>query len=233
MITTLQKPFSQSHAVFCTGASVFWRLSRFHIANPLARFPQRQWQPPIFHLQHQTRGLRTRPLRATPPFRVLSTDEKLDKLMASAARFEQEYKAAGSIKQRLANIDQGNPVIAKYRESLAQTAEREELESYTRKISEEHKHELREARTDGAAMGVAFMFTMLFIITSVGAAMPSVSKDEKEPTKPELRSLEEKDTPQAGSTKTYRRKTNKAETETPEIKCTCHRPLELDNTRVL
>ncbi|KAF4493776.1 hypothetical protein FAGAP_10097 [Fusarium agapanthi] len=189
MITTFQKPLSQSHAVLRTGAS------------------------------HQTRGLRTRyrPPRATAPFRVLSTDEKLDKLMASAARFEQEYKAAGSIKQRLAAIDKGNPVIAKFREPLAQAAEREDLESHARKISEKHEHELREAGIDGAAKSV----------------MPSVSKDEKEPTKPESKSLEEKEPPQAGSTKTYRSKTNKAETETPETKCICHRPLELDNTRVL
>ncbi|KAF5564347.1 hypothetical protein FPHYL_4771 [Fusarium phyllophilum] len=234
MITTLQKPLSQSHAVLRTGASVFSTLSRFHIANPLARFPQRLWRPPIFRLQHQTRGLRTlyRPPRATPTLRDLSTDEKLDKLMASAARFEQEYKATESIKQRLAAIDKANPAIAKYRESLAQTAEREDLESFARKISEKHEHELSEAWVDGAA-SVVFTMSMLLIISLIVAALPSVSEDEKESAKPESQSLEEKDTPPASSTKTYRRKTNKAETEIPEIKCTCHHPLELDNTRVL
>ncbi|KAF5712875.1 hypothetical protein FMUND_8153 [Fusarium mundagurra] len=225
MITTLQKPFSQSHAVLRTGASVFSRLSRFHIAKPLACFPQRQWRPPIFHLQHQTRGLRTRPPLATPPSRV-PTDEKLDKLMASAARFEQEYKAAGSIKQRLA-------AIAKYRESLAQAAEREDPESLARKISAQREYELREAKIDGFAACVAFMLCMFVIITLVRDVIRFVSKDDKEPPNPESRSLEEKDTPQSGSTKTYRRKTNKAESEAPDIKCICHRPLELDNTRML
>ncbi|EWG47896.1 hypothetical protein FVEG_16205 [Fusarium verticillioides 7600] len=142
MITTLQIPFPQSHAVLRTGASVFSRLSRFHTANPLAHFPRRQWRPPIFGPQHQTRGLRTRPPLATHPSHVLTTDEKLDKLMASEARFEQEYKAAGSIKQRLA-------AFAKYRESLAPAAEREDPESLARKINAEHEYELREAKRDG------------------------------------------------------------------------------------
>ncbi|KAF5978276.1 hypothetical protein FBULB1_6177 [Fusarium bulbicola] len=235
MITTLQKPLSQSHAILRTGASVFSRLSRFHIATPRARFPRHQWRPPIFHLQHQTRGLRTRyrPPRVTPPFRALSTDEELDKLMASTARFEKEYKAAGSIKQPLAAIDKGNPDIARFREYLARTAKREDLESFVRKIGEKHEHKLREAMIDGAAKYVSSIPRVLFIITLVVAVMPSVSKDKEEPTKPESKSLGEKDPPQAGSTKTYRSKTNKAETETPEIKCICHRPLELDNTRVL
>ncbi|KAI1025380.1 hypothetical protein LB504_012538 [Fusarium proliferatum] len=227
MITTLQKPLSQSCAVLCTGASVFSRLSRFHIANPLARFPERQWQ-------YQARGLQTRyrPPRVTPPLRVLSTDEKLDKLMASAARFEKEYKAAGSIKQRLAAIDKGNPDIAKFRKSLFQTAELEDLESFARRFSKEHENELKEARSDGAAGVVVFLLSLSGIIWLVRAAISSVSKDQKEPTKPEPRSLE-KDSPQACSTKTYRRNPNKVETEGPEIKCMCHRPLELDNTRVL
>ncbi|KAF5607874.1 uncharacterized protein FSUBG_4976 [Fusarium subglutinans] len=235
MITTLQKPLSQSHAVLRTGASVFSRLFRFHIATPRAPFPRHQWRPPICHLQHQTRGLQTRyrPPRATPPFRALSTDEELDKLMASAARFEKEYKVAGSIKQRLAAIDKGKPDIARFREYLARTAKREDLESFVRKISERNEHKLREASIDGAAKYVSSIFCGLFIITSVVAVMPPVSKDEEEPTKPEPKSLEEKDPPQAGSTKTYRSRTKKAETETPETKCICHRPLELDNTRVL
>lgn len=80
---------------------------------------------------------------------------------------------------------------------------------------------------------LAFILSLYFIISLVEAAKSSVSEDEKEPTKPESQSLEEKDTPQAGSTKTYRRKATKFETEAPEIKCMCHRPLELDNTRVL
>ncbi|KAF5659134.1 hypothetical protein FDENT_13979 [Fusarium denticulatum] len=226
MITTLQKPFSQSHAVLRTGVSVLSRLSRFHIANPLAHIPRRQWRPPIFRPQHQTRGLRTRPPLATPPSRVLSTDEKLDKPMASAARFEQEYKAAGSIKQRLA-------AFAKYRESLVQAAEREDPESLARKIIAEHEYELREAKIDGFATCVAFILYMFVIIALVRAVIRFISKDDKEPPKPESRSLEERDTPQTGSTKTYRRSTNKAELETPDIKCICHRPLELDNTRVL
>ncbi|KAF5600207.1 hypothetical protein FPANT_2639 [Fusarium pseudoanthophilum] len=226
MITTLQKPFSQSHAVLRTGASVFSRLSRFHIANPLAHSPRRQWRPPIFRPQHQTRGIRTRPPLATPPSGVLSTDEKLDKLMASAARFKQEYKAAGSIKQRLV-------AFAKYRESLAQAAEREDPESLARKIIAEHEYELREAKIDGFVTCVSFIWYMFVIIAMFINLMRFLSKDDEEPPKPESRSLEEKDTPQASSTKTYRRKTNKAETETPGIKCSCHRPLELDNTRVL
>ncbi|KAF5982841.1 hypothetical protein FCOIX_3497 [Fusarium coicis] len=226
MITTLQIPFPQSHSVLRTGASVFSRLSRFYIANLLAHFPQRQWRPPIFGPQHQTRGLRTRPPLATTPSRVLSTDEKLDKLMASEARFEQEYKAAGSIKQRLA-------ASAKYRESLAPAAEREDPESLARKIIAEHEYELREAKRDGIATGVAFILCMFGIITMVRDVIRFISEDDKEPPKPESRSLEEKDTPQAGSTKTYRRNTNKAESETPDIKCICHRPLELNNTRVL
>ncbi|KAF5631678.1 hypothetical protein F25303_9599 [Fusarium sp. NRRL 25303] len=234
MITTLQKPLSQSRAVLHTGASVFSRLTRFHIANHSARFPPRQWRPPIFHPQHQTRGLRTRyrPPRVTPPLRVLSTDEKLDKLMASAARFEKEYKAAGSINQRLADIDKGNPDIAKFRKSLSQIAELEDLESFARRVSKEHENELKEARSDGAAGVVVFMLSVSGIIWLVRAAISSVSKDEKEPTKPESRSLE-KDTPQAGSTKTYKRKPNKVEAEGPEIKCMCHHPLVLDNIRVL
>ncbi|KAF5628166.1 uncharacterized protein FTJAE_8918 [Fusarium tjaetaba] len=142
MITTLQKPFSQSHAVLRTGASVFSRLSRFHIANPLAHFPRRQWRPPIFRPQHQTRGLRTRSPLATLPSRGLSMNEKLDEPMTFAARFEQEYKAAESIKQRLA-------AFAKYRESLAPAAEREDPESLARKLIAEHEYELREAKMDG------------------------------------------------------------------------------------
>ncbi|KAH7228765.1 hypothetical protein BKA60DRAFT_644779 [Fusarium oxysporum] len=131
MITTLQRPLSQSHAVTPTAASVFSRLSRVHIPTPLARLPQRQWRPPTFHLQHQARGLRTlyRPRRATPLFRDLSTDEKLDKLMASAARFEQELKT-----------------------KLVKSTEREDLESLAQKVSEEHKHELREARLVGVGL---------------------------------------------------------------------------------
>ncbi|KAF4959835.1 hypothetical protein FGADI_1338 [Fusarium gaditjirri] len=231
MITSLQRPLSQSHAAIHTAASVFSRLSRVHSPNPLARLPQRQWRPPIFHPHHQTRGLRTlyRPRRTTSLVRDLSTDEKLDKLMASAARFEQGFKAAGSIKQRLAVIDKGNPVMAKLRESLAQYAEREDLESLARKASEEHKYELREAMFDGFARCVSCMLWLLLLI---GVIASFVSKDEKESTKPESESIE-KDTPQAGSTKTYRGKTNKAETETPEKKCICHHPLELDNLRVL
>jgi hypothetical protein len=62
--------------------------------------------------------------------------------MASEARFEQEYKAAGSIKKRLA-------AFAKYRESLAPAAEREDPESLARKIIAEHEYELREAMRDG------------------------------------------------------------------------------------
>ncbi|CCT65605.1 uncharacterized protein FFB20_07820 [Fusarium fujikuroi] len=228
MITTLQKPFSQSRAVLCTGASVFSRLSRFHIANPLARFPERQWQ-------RQTRGLRTRyrPPPVTPPLRVQPKDEKFDKLMASLAGFEQEYKAAGSIKQRIAATHKGNQAISEYLKSLFQTGELEDLKSLAQRISKGHKNELRNARTDGAATCLAFILSLYFIILLVEAAKSSVSEDEKEPTKPESQSLEEKDTPQAGSTKTYRRKTNKFETEAPGIKCMCHRPLELDNTRVL
>ncbi|KAI8414675.1 hypothetical protein FOFC_04291 [Fusarium oxysporum] len=161
MITTLQGPLSQSHAVIHTAASVFSRLSRVHIPTPLARLPQRQWRPPTFHLQHQARGLRTlyRPRRATPLFRDLSTDEKLDKLMASAARFEQELKTVGTIKQRLATIDKGNPVIARLREELVKSAEREDLESLAQKVSEEHKHELREARLVGVASCVGFILS--------------------------------------------------------------------------
>jgi hypothetical protein len=74
---------------------------------------------------------------------------------------------------------------------------------------------------------------MFGIITMVRDVIRFISEDDKVPPKPESRSLEEKDTPQAGSTKTYRRNTNKAESETPDIKCICHHPLELDNTRVL
>ncbi|KAF5535726.1 hypothetical protein FNAPI_11986 [Fusarium napiforme] len=226
MITTLQRPFSQSHAVLRTGASVFSRLSRFHIANHLAHSPRRQWRPPIFRPQHQTRGLRTRPSLATPPPRVLSTDEKLDEPMPSAARFEQEYKAAGSIEQRLA-------AFAKYRESLAPAAEREDPESLARKLIAEHEYELREAKIDGIVACAFFILYMFVIIAMVIDLIRFTSKDDEEPPKPESRSLEEKDTPKAGSTKTYRRKTNKSETETPRIKCSCHRPLQLDNTRVL
>ncbi|EXK99861.1 hypothetical protein FOQG_00252 [Fusarium oxysporum f. sp. raphani 54005] len=69
--------------------------------------------------------------------------------MASAARFEQELKTVGTIKQRLATIDKGNPVIARLREELVKSAEREDLESLAQKVSEEHKHELREARLVG------------------------------------------------------------------------------------
>ncbi|KAI3575348.1 hypothetical protein IWW34DRAFT_871259 [Fusarium oxysporum f. sp. albedinis] len=153
--------------------------------------------------------------------------------MASAARFEQELKTVGTIK-RLATIDKGNPVIARLREELVKSAEREDLESLAQKTSEEHKHELREARLDGVASCVGFILLMLLILSLVGVAVPFVSKDEKGPPKPESKSLEEKVTPRSGSTRIYCGKANKADPETSELKCTCHRcPLELDNTRVL
>ncbi|KAF5631468.1 hypothetical protein F52700_6871 [Fusarium sp. NRRL 52700] len=123
--------------------------------------------------------------------------------------------------------------MAGLRKSLAQTAQREDLESYARKVSQEHAHQLQDARIDGAARCFTIMSSIIMIIWLIRDAIRFVSKDEKEPSKPESKSLEEKDTPHAGSTRTYRRNTNEAETETPEIKCMCHRPLELDNTRVL
>lgn len=145
MITTLQKPLSQSRAVLCTGASVFSRLSRFHIATPLSRFPERQWQ-------YQARGLQTRyrPPRVTPPLRVQPKDEKFDKLMASLARFEQEYKAAGSIKQRIAATHKGSQAISEYLKSIFQSGELEVLKFLAQRVSKRHENELRDARTDGA-----------------------------------------------------------------------------------
>ncbi|EXL62835.1 hypothetical protein FOCG_01295 [Fusarium oxysporum f. sp. radicis-lycopersici 26381] len=104
--------------------------------------------------------------------------------MASAARFEQELKTVGTIKQRLATIDKGNPVIARLREELVKSAEREDLESLAQKTSEEHKHELREARLDGVASCVGFILLMLLILSLVGVAVPFVSKDEKAPPPP-------------------------------------------------
>jgi hypothetical protein len=75
---------------------------------------------------------------------------------------------------------------------------------------------------------------MLLIFCVVKTALAFATKmEEKESTKPESKSLEEKDTPHSGSTKIYRREVNKAEPETPEPKCMCHRPLELDNAQVL
>ncbi|EWY99411.1 hypothetical protein FOYG_03453 [Fusarium oxysporum NRRL 32931] len=101
--------------------------------------------------------------------------------MASAERFEQELKTVGTIKQRLATIDKGNPVIARLREELVKSAEREDLESLAQKASEEHKHELREAWFDGVASCVGFILLTLLILSLVGVAVPFVSKDENGP----------------------------------------------------
>lgn len=70
--------------------------------------------------------------------------------MASLARFEQEYQAAGSIKQRIAATHKGSQAISKYLKSIFQTGELEVLKSLAQRVSKRHEDELMDARTDGA-----------------------------------------------------------------------------------
>jgi len=60
----------------------------------------------------------------------------------------QQDSSRNSKRLELSN-DKGNPVIARLREELVKSTEREDLESLAQKVSEEHKHELREARLVG------------------------------------------------------------------------------------
>ncbi|KAL5600237.1 hypothetical protein FOVSG1_008049 [Fusarium oxysporum f. sp. vasinfectum] len=70
----------------------------------------------------------------------------------------QQDSSRNSKRLELSN-DKGNPVIARLREELVKSTEREDLESLAQKVSEEHKHELREARLVEVASCVGFILS--------------------------------------------------------------------------